>query len=64
MQPPFLHNMGLWQSWSMRWTENPVIGVRFPGVPRKHFGSLAQLVERLLGMEKVMGSNPICIHTN
>lgn len=25
--------MGLWQSWSMRWTENPEIGVRIPGAP-------------------------------
>ena len=25
--------MGLWQSWSMHWTENPAISVRFRGVP-------------------------------
>ena len=25
--------LGLWQSWSMHWTENPAISVRFRGVP-------------------------------
>lgn len=59
--------MELWQTWCMRWTENPVNVVRFHEVPLKY---IVEIPERLMGRSAkslFIGSNPILdslrIHT-